>query len=175
MHRRYEILENSGHKSIEPARDKLDLIVVGVDEAAVLLGKGSNETARKCMDELACLARAAGIQLIHATQKPVKEAISTEILDNLSGRMTFRMISLAASNVAMGGSYAQKLPAIKGRGMWSNGSEQKQVQTPYVDDELIEAELEVISQEFKDGVRQNFNPLLGTGTGIKMTQAKNHG
>ena len=103
MHRRYEFLEQSGHKSIEPARDKLDLIVVGIDEAAVLLGKGANETARKCMGELARLARAAGIHLIHATQKPVKEAISTEILDNLAGRMTFKMISLAASNVAMGG------------------------------------------------------------------------
>ena len=123
MHRRYEILENSGHKSIDPERDKLDLIVVGIDEAAALLSKITNETARNCMSELARLARAAGIHLIPATQKPVKEAISTEILDNLSGRMTFRMISSAASNVAMGSNYAQKLPAIKGRAMWCNGSE----------------------------------------------------
>ena len=170
MHRRYEILENSGHKSIDPTRDKLDLIVVGIDEAAVLLGKSANETARKCMGELARLARAAGIHLIHATQKPVKEAISTEILDNLAGRMTFKMISLAASNVAMGGSYAQKLPAIKGRGMWSNGSEQKQVQAPFVNDELIEAELEVVNQEFEDGVRKNFNSLLEVTDDDKISE-----
>ena len=174
MHRRYEFLESSGHKSIDPARDKLDLIVVGIDEAAVLLGKGASETARKCMGELARLARAAGIHLIHATQKPVKEAISTEILDNLAGRMTFRMISLAASNVAMGGSYAQKLPAIKGRGMWSNGSEQKQVQAPFVNDELIEAELEVINQEFEGGIRKNFNSLLKTRANVTISRAKGH-
>ena len=174
MHRRYEILESSGHKSIDPVRDKLDLIVVGIDEAAVLLGKSANETARKCMGELARLARAAGIHLIHATQKPVKEAISTEILDNLAGRMTFKMISLAASNVAMGGSYAQKLPAIKGRGMWSNGSEQKQVQAPFVNDELIEAELEVINQEFEGGVRKNFNLLLKTRANVTISRAKDH-
>ena len=109
MHRRYEILEHSRHKSIDPERDELDLIVVGIDEAAALLGRGTNETARNCMGELARLARAAGIHLIAATQKHVKEAISTEILDNLTGRMTFRMISTAASNVAMGGNYAHRL------------------------------------------------------------------
>ncbi len=174
MHRRYEILENNGHKSIDPERDKLDLIVVGIDEAAALLGKSTNEIARNCMSELARLARAAGIHLIPSTQKPVKEAISTEILDNLAGRMTFRMISTAASNVAMGGNYAQKLPAIKGRAVWSNGSERRQVQAPYVDDELIEAELEVINQEFKDGIRQNFSQLLGTGTSGKISQVENH-
>ena len=174
MHRRYEILEQNGHKSIDPKRDKLDLIVVGIDEAAALLGKITNETARNCMSELARLARAAGIHLIPATQKPVKEAISTEILDNLSGRMTFRMISSAASNVAMGGNYAQKLPAIKGRAMWCNGSERRQVQAPYVDDELIETELEVISQEFRDGIRQNFNSLLGETFNVKISQAKKH-
>ncbi len=174
MHRRYELLESSGHKSIDPERDKLDLIVVGIDEATVLLGKGASETARKCMGELARLARAAGIHLIPATQKPVKEAISTEILDNLTGRMTFRMISAAASNVAMGGNFAQKLPAIKGRGMWSNGSEQRQVQAPYVDDELIEAELEVINQEFTDGIRQNFNSLLEVTDDDKISETASH-
>lgn len=174
MHRRYEILESSGHKSIEPERDKLDLIVVGIDEAAVLFGKGANETASKCMGELARLARAAGIHLIPATQKPVKEAINTEILDNLTGRMTFRMISAAASNVAMGGNFAQKLPAIKGRAMWSNGSDQKQVQTPYVNDEVVEAELDVINQEFTDGVRKNFNSLLGTKNDERMSKTSAH-
>ena len=174
MHRRYEILESSGHKSIDHARDKLDLIVVGIDEATALFGKGINETACKCMGELARLARAAGIHLIPSTQKPVKEAISTEILDNLSGRMTFRMISTAASNVAMGGNYAQKLPAIKGRAMWSNGSEHRQVQAPYVDDELVEAELEIISQEFTDGIRKNFNPPLEVTDDDKISDTINH-
>ena len=160
MHRRYRLLEQSGSKSIDTVRDKLDLIVVGIDEAAALFGKRSGVPARTHVDELARLARAAGIHLIVATQKPVKEAISTEILDNLSGRMTFRMISVAASNAALGRNAAQDLPAIEGRAVWSNGNERKQVQAPFVDDELIEAELEVISQEFADGVRQNFNPLL---------------
>ena len=174
MNRRYEILERNGHKSIDPKRDKLDMIVVGIDEAAVLFNKGADASAGEYMGKLARLARAASMHLVVATQKPVKEAISTEILDNLPGRMTFKMISSAASNVALGGNFAQKLPAIKGRGVWTNGSEHQQVQAPFIDDEVIEAELEKISQEFKDGVRKNFNSLLGVGTSGKISQAEQH-
>lgn len=174
MNRRYEILERNGHKSIDPKRDKLDMIVVGIDEAAVLFNKGANDLAGECMGKLARLARAACIHLVVATQKPVKEAISTEILDNLPGRMTFKMISSAASNVALGGNFAQKLPAIKGRGVWTNGSEHKQVQAPFVDDEVIEAELEAISQQFKDGVRKNFNSLLEVYKNERLAKTAHH-
>ena len=174
MHRRYRLLEESGHKSIDPVRDKLDLIVVGIDEAAALFGKRLGVPARTHVGELARLARAAGIHLIVATQKPVKEAISTEILDNLSGRMTFRMISVAASNAALGRNAAQNLPAIEGRAVWSNGSERRQLQAPFIDDELIETELEVISQEFKDGIKQNFSELLGVRKNINMSQVDKH-
>lgn len=174
MNRRYEILERNGHKSIDPKRDKLDMIVIGIDEAAVLFNKGGNDSAGECMGELARLARAASMHLVVATQKPVKEALSTEILDNLPGRMTFKMISSAASNVALGGNFAQKLPAIKGRAVWTSGSEHRQVQAPFVDDEVVAAELEAISQEFEDGVRKNFNSLLGVGTGGKISRAEQH-
>ena len=57
--------------------------------------------------------------------------------------------------------------------MWSNGSEQKQVQAPFVNDELIEAELEVISQEFTDGIRKNFNSLLEITDDDKISETAN--
>ena len=160
MNRRYRVLEDKGYKIIDPERDKLDLIVVGIDEAAVLFGKKSNTLARKYIVELARLARAAGIHLMLSTQKPVKEAIDTEALDNLPGRMTFRMVSSAASNVAMGRNLAKKLPPVKGRGMWTNGSEHKEIQAPYIDDELIQEEVRELKEKFTNGTRQNFHPLL---------------
>ena len=172
MHRRYKLLEKNGHKYIDPKRDKLDLIVVGIDEAAVLFRKKSNAEANGYMSELARLARAAGIHLVPATQKPVKDAIDTEILDNLSGRMTFRMVSSAASNVAMGGNLARKLPPVKGRAMWTNGSEHKEVQAPYVDDELVKNEIEEINQEFVSGIRKNFQPLLKTSVERSLSKAR---
>ncbi|MEZ4744003.1 MAG: FtsK/SpoIIIE domain-containing protein [Bdellovibrionota bacterium] len=160
MNRRYIFLENKGLKSIDPQRDHLDLIIVGIDEAAALFGKKTNEIARKHIAELARLARASGIHLIPSTQKPVKEAIDTETLDNLPGRMTFRMISSAASNVAMGGNFAKKLPAIKGRAVWTHGSEHCEVQAPFIDDNILEAELKSIKNEFDQGIRKNFQELL---------------
>ena len=83
MNRRYETLERNGHKSIDPKRDKLDMIVVGIDEAAVLFNKGGNASAGECMGKLARLARASCIHLVVATQKPVKEAISQEFKDGV--------------------------------------------------------------------------------------------
>lgn len=171
MNRRYKFLEDKGLKSIDPMRDKLDLIVVGVDEAAALFGKKSNALASQHIGELARLARAAGIHLIPSTQKPVKEAISTETLDNLPGRMTFRMISSAASNVAMGGNLAKKLPAIKGRAMWTNGSDHQQVQAPYLDDDAMKEELKVLKDEFDNGERKNFQPLLESSNSSKIDNA----
>ena len=174
MHRRYKILEQSGHKSIDPVRDKLDLIVVGIDEAAALFGKRSGVAASSYVGELSRLARAAGIHLIISTQKPVKAAISTEILDNLAGRMTFRMTSVAASSAALGKNAAQNLPAIEGRAVWSNGSERRQVQAPFVNDELVDTELEEINQEFEDGTRQNFSQLLGLEKRVSMSEVDKH-
>ncbi len=175
MHRRYHFLESHGYKCIDPSRDELDLIVVGIDEAAALFGNKSNELARKHIGELARLARASGIHLVPSTQKPVKDAIDTEILDNLTGRMTFRMVSSAASNVAMGGNLAKKLPAIKGRAMWTYGSHHQEVQAPYIDDESLKQELEIIQQEFTDGLRRNFQPLLGKSRKSSITKAREKG
>jgi S-DNA-T family DNA segregation ATPase FtsK/SpoIIIE len=172
MNRRYDILEKKGFKSIDPERDKLDLIVVGVDEAAVLFGKKSNNLASQHITELARLARAAGIHLIPATQKPVKSAIDTETLDNLSGRMTFRMISAAASNVAMGGSLAKKLLPIKGRAIWTNGSEHQEVQAPFLDDKVLHDEIEQLKEEFKSGERKNFQKLITENKPTLMNQIK---
>ena len=172
MHRRYSFLETHSHKCVDPSRDKLDLIVVGIDEAAALFGNKSNELARKHIGELARLARASGIHLVLSTQKPVKDAIDTETLDNLTGRMTFRMISSAASNVAMGGNLARTLPAIKGRAIWTHGSHHQEVQAPYIDDESLKQELEMIQQEFTDGIRKNFQPLLERNQELVISEAR---
>ena len=170
MNRRYTILEKNGQKSIDPKRDKLDLIVVGIDEAAALFGRKTNESARKLIGELARLARAAGIHLVPSTQKPVKDAIDTETLDNLPGRMTFRMISSAASNVAMGGNLAKKLPAIKGRAMWTNGSDHQEIQAPYLDDEEMDIELNIIKEEFESGQRKNFQKMIDTQSEVNFEE-----
>lgn len=162
MRNRFKYLEENRKKKIVPENDNMDLIVVAVDEASVLFGKeraGSEnkeyiDKARDYIDELAKLARAAGIHLILATQKPVKESIDTKVLENLQGRMAFRMQSVAGSNVALGNKRAIELSDIKGRGIWQNGTFETEVQTPLLTDELLETELEVIKKDFTEGRRR---------------------
>jgi S-DNA-T family DNA segregation ATPase FtsK/SpoIIIE len=162
MKARFKYLEENRKKKIVPEHDNKDLIVVAVDEASVLFGKeraGSEnkeyiDKARDHIDELAKLARAAGIHLILATQKPVKESIDTKVLENLQGRMAFRMQSVAGSNVALGNKRAIELSDIKGRGIWQNGTFETEVQTPLLTDELLESELESIKNDFTEGRRR---------------------
>ncbi|MCY4644412.1 MAG: FtsK/SpoIIIE domain-containing protein, partial [Bacteriovoracales bacterium] len=149
MERRYEYLEENGYKSIASERDKKDLIVVGTDEASVLFGQvKSNKRKKELMlqardlaDELAKLARAAGIHLILATQKPIKESVDTKTLENLPGRMSFKMSTHAGSNSMLGNGKAYSLPDIKGRGIWKDGNRFLEVQTPFISDRELEDEI----------------------------------
>ena len=173
MDRRYEYLEREGYKNIDPVRDKKDLIVLGTDEASVLFGQVKSNRkkkelmlqARDLTDELAKLARASGIHLILATQKPIKESIDTKTLENLPARMSFKMSTHAGSNSMLGNAKAYALPDIKGRGIWKDGNKFLEVQTPFVSDEELEQEISEIKGRYQDDKFKNFSPMLTWGDG----------
>ena len=122
MDRRFGIFEKNGYKKIDPARDKLDRIVVCIDEASVLYATGrvnptdkeNAKTASEVTDAIAKLSRAAGIHLVLATQKVTKESLSTHIQENLEGRMCFEVNSVQGSNMVIGNASAKDLPHIPG-------------------------------------------------------------
>ena len=167
MERRYEYLEQKGYKFIEPKRDKMDLIVLGTDEASVLFGMVKSKrkkelmfTARDLTDELAKLARASGIHLIFATQKPIKESIDTKTLENLTARMSFKMSTHAGSNSMLGNAKAYALPDIKGRGIWKAGNKFIEVQTPFISDEELDQEILEIKSKLDGKEWKTFKPIL---------------
>jgi DNA segregation ATPase FtsK/SpoIIIE-like protein len=169
MDSRYIYLENhSKQKKIIPRKDKKDLIVIGIDEASVLYGKTSSSKSRKELmtkareltDDLAKLARAAGIHLIIATQKPIKDSIDTKTLENLPGRISFKMSTHAGSNSMLGNAKAYSLPDIKGRAIWKGGNKFLEIQTPFVSDEEIQYEIDKIKKGFESGKYKNLQPLL---------------
>lgn len=170
MEKRFLYLKENKKKKIDPIIDQKDLIVVAIDEASILFGKERADSekkeliqeARKYVDELAKLARASGIHLILATQKPVKEAIDTKVLENLQGRMVFKMMSTAGSNVALGNKHAQDLDSIRGRGIWQNGNEEIEVQTPFITDKEVDSYVEQIKGEFKNGSRKLLSEMIKT-------------
>lgn len=168
MDRRFHYLESKGFKEINPARDKMDKIVVGIDEASVLYSRPNSNSdkdylilkARENTDELAKLARAAGIHLILATQKVTKETIDTKVQENIGGRMCFRTNTLHGSLIVLGNKMATELPDIKGRGIWLNGNNFVEVQAPYISEEEIESEIDLIKEEYDQGRKFLYQPMI---------------
>jgi S-DNA-T family DNA segregation ATPase FtsK/SpoIIIE len=167
MDRRFEYLEKTGNKEIIPARDKMDKIVVGIDEASVLYSKVKANatkahlinTAREYTDELAKLARAAGIHLIFATQKVSKETIDTKVQENIGGRVCFRMNTMTNSVTVLGNKRAFELPDIKGRAVWASGNEFLEIQAPFLEDEELKSEIEILQEKFSSNY-PCFRPMM---------------
>lgn len=178
MKKRFQYLETKGYKKIDPERDKLDLIVVGVDEASVLYtktrSKGSNksqiEEARELTDQIAKLARAAGIHLILATQKVTKETIDTKVQENIGGRVCFRMNTIQGSLLVLGNKRAFELADIPGRGVWSVGNVFTEFQAPYISDAQIVELCKRINAEFENEQRSNFQSMLDSDVDEASTQ-----
>lgn len=179
MNRRYAYMEKLGVNHLEPTKHNRDLIVVAIDEASVLYGKTKVSkakadlvaTARELTHDLTKLARASGIHVIIATQKPVSESLDTSSLENLPGRMIFKMSSIPGSNTALGNKRAYELPDIKGRGIWRGGNDYIEVQTPYISPEELREECAVLAGRIKEDKNWNFQPLIQiSSTNTKETQ-----
>ena len=118
--------------------DKVDRLIVCVDEASVLLGhraRGSKDyelalEARELIGSIARLGRAAKINLILATQRVSQDSIDTTIQENLTGRICFKANTPENSIRALGVSDAKDLPAIKGRAIFQRGDSTMEVQVP---------------------------------------------
>jgi hypothetical protein len=168
MDRRFNYLEKKKLKEIDPVRDKMDKIIIGVDEASVLYTKSKSnsvkkkfiEEARELTDELSKLSRAAGIHLILATQKVTKETIDTKVQENIGGRMCFRMNTLQGSMTVLGNKLALKLPDVKGRGIWASGNKFIEVQTPFLSEDELESELSLIAKSYEDEKKSFHGPMV---------------
>ncbi len=147
MLKRFEYLEKNEFKKVVPERDNLKRIVIGIDECSVLYmkkskgGKHYNEIieAKDITDDIAKLSRAASIHLILATQKVVKETIDTNIQDNISGKVCFKVESNPASILVLGNNMATNLPQIRGRAIWHYGQEYVEFQSPYIEESEIKS------------------------------------
>ena len=122
MERRYELFAHTGTRNIEGYNDyirlhnmeneekqsSLPFIVVIVDELADLMMVASSDV-EDAITRLAQMARAAGIHLIIATQRPSVDVITGVIKANIPSRIAFSVSSMTDSRTILDMGGAEKL------------------------------------------------------------------
>lgn len=117
---------------------KLPIIVIIVDELADLMMVSSNEI-EDYIARLAQMARACGMHLILATQRPSVDVITGTIKANIPSRIAFAVSSAIDSRTILDQSGAEKLLG-KGDMLFfpSSASKPKRVQGAFISDEEVE-------------------------------------
>ena len=162
MERRYDLFAHTGTRNIEGYNKHIDrfnekndekhphlpFIVVIVDELADLMLVAAGDVEDSIM-RLAQMARAAGIHLIIATQRPSVNVITGVIKANIPSRIAFAVSSQIDSRTILDTGGAERL---LGRGdmlfLPSGESKPTRVQGAFVSDEEVQEIVEyVISQQ----------------------------
>ena len=144
MERRYEMLEKSGVRNIKEFNGKLPdeamyYLVVVIDELADLMITAGREVEEP-ITRLAQMARAVGIHLIVATQRPSVDIITGIIKANFPSRIAFQVASKVDSRTILDVSGADQLLG-NGDMLFQSASMSKpsRVQCPYVSSSEVDA------------------------------------
>ncbi|MDQ3237283.1 MAG: DNA translocase FtsK [Actinomycetota bacterium] len=104
MERRYEVLERMGTRSLEGYNDRsetpMPYVVIVIDELADLMMQAAAKVEDSII-RLAQKARAVGIHLVVATQRPSVDVITGMIKANIPSRIAFAVSSQVDSRVIM--------------------------------------------------------------------------
>ncbi|MBE0452623.1 DNA translocase FtsK [Roseovarius autotrophicus] len=121
----------------EFAPEKMPYIVVIVDEMADLMMVAGKEI-EACIQRLAQMARASGIHLIMATQRPSVDVITGTIKANFPTRISFQVTSKIDSRTILGEQGAEQLLGMGDMLYMAGGGKITRCHGPFVSDEEVE-------------------------------------
>jgi len=121
----------------ETTPEALPYIVVIVDEMADLMMVAGKEI-EACIQRLAQMARASGIHLIMATQRPSVDVITGTIKANFPTRISFQVTSKIDSRTILGEMGAEQLLGMGDMLYMAGGAKITRCHGPFVSDEEVE-------------------------------------
>lgn len=124
-------------ESEEFTPEAMPYIVVVVDEMADLMMVAGKEI-EACIQRLAQMARASGIHLIMATQRPSVDVITGTIKANFPTRISFQVTSKIDSRTILGEMGAEQLLGMGDMLYMAGGGKITRVHGPFVSDEEVE-------------------------------------
>ncbi|MCL7746525.1 FtsK/SpoIIIE family DNA translocase [Halalkalibacter alkaliphilus] len=172
MERRYDLFSHSGTRNIEGYNDlvnrqneegeakqpTLPYIVVIVDELADLMMVASGDV-EDSIARLAQMARAAGIHMIIATQRPSVDVITGVIKANIPSRIAFGVSSQTDSRTILDSGGAEKL---LGRGdmlyMPVGATKPKRIQGAFLSDGEVEEIVDFVISQQKAQYQEEMTP-----------------
>lgn len=159
MDMRYDLLKAAGTRNIKEYNKKyvnrqlkltdgheyMPYIVVIIDEFGDLIMTAGKEIEMP-IARIAQLARAVGIHMVIATQRPTTSIITGNIKANFPGRMAFRVSAMIDSRTILDKAGANQLIG-RGDMLFLNGSEPVRVQCAFIDTPEIENINKYISEQ----------------------------
>tara|TARA_B100001113_G_C21121180_1_gene627456 strand:- start:1157 stop:3523 length:2367 start_codon:yes stop_codon:yes gene_type:complete len=180
MDNRYELLKNASCRNIVEYNKKfkarklnpndghqfLPYIILVIDEFADLIMTAGKEVETP-IARLAQLARAIGIHLIIATQRPSVNVITGVIKANFPARIAFRVTSKIDSRTILDSSGADQLIG-RGDMLFNQGNEIIRLQCAFVDTDEIEALTDYIGSQKAYVSAHNLPEYVGEENGTNL-------
>lgn len=173
MERRYKMFSDQGKRNITAynmapgPEGKMPYIVIIIDELADLMATSAKEVEGSIV-RLAQMARATGIHLVIATQRPSVDVLTGLIKANISARIAFATASQVDSRTILDLSGAEKLLGFGDMLFISPGNKPKRVQGCFVSDPEIEEVVKFLQGEAEPAYDESilsFGERRGGGMG----------
>ena len=152
MERRYSLMNEENTRSLEgfnqKSNEKLPYIIVFIDEMADLMMTAGKEVEHY-VQRLAQMARACGIHLVMATQRPSVDIITGSIKANFPSRISFQVASKYDSRTVLGEIGAEQLLGNGDMLMSKNGGNLIRYQSAFISDNEVNKLIKEIKQSQK--------------------------